>query len=82
MLCVLKTTVSMIWFFKHPKHVFELIKNNRNFKLKLLNWPNLRALSYDSLLILTHKLNCTSKGSALKWPVFIKKIQVTVLSEP
>ena len=32
------------------------------------NWPNLRALSYASLLILTHKLHCTSKGDALKWP--------------
>ena len=36
--------------------------------LKLLNWHNLRALSYDSLLILTHKLHYTSKGDALKWP--------------
>ena len=35
----------------------------------MLKWPNLRALSYDSLLILTHKLHCTSKANALKWPV-------------
>ena len=69
MLCVLKTTVSMNGPFEHPKHVFKLIKNNRNFTLKLLNWPNHRALNYDSLLILTHKLHCTSKGDALQWPV-------------
>ena len=49
--------------------------------LKLLNWPNLRALSYASLLILTHKLHFTSKSDALKWPVLKKTIQVTVLSE-
>ena len=59
-------------FFEHPKHVFKLIKNNRNFTLKLLNWPNLRALSYASLLILTRKLHCASKGDALKWPVLKK----------
>ena len=41
--------------------------------LKLLNWPNLRALSYDSLLILIYKLHCASKGDALKWPVVLKK---------
>ena len=52
--------------FKHPKHVFK-------FTLKLLKWPNLRAISYASLLILTHKLHCTSKGDALKWPVLKKK---------
>ena len=57
-------------------------KNNRNFTQKLLTWPNLRALSYASLFILTHKLHCTSKGDALKWPVLKKTIQVTVLSEP
>ena len=69
MLCALKTIVSMIWFFWAPKKRVQTDKNNRNFTLKLLNWPNLRALSYGSLLILTHKLHCTSKGDALKWPV-------------
>ena len=74
MLCVLKTTVSMIWFFWAPKTCVQTDKNNRNFMLKiLLNWPNLRALSCDSLLILTHKLHCTSKGDALKWPALKKK---------
>ena len=43
--------------------------------LKLLNWPNLRALSYDSLLILTRKLHCTSKGDALKWPALKKRFK-------
>ena len=69
MLYVLKTTVLMIWFFLAPKTHVLTDKNNRNFTLKLLNWPNLRELSYDSLLILTHKLHCTSKADALKWPV-------------
>ena len=82
MLCVLKTTISRIWVFKHTKHVFEMIKHNRNFTLKLLYWPNLRALSYASLLILTHKLHCTSEGEVLKWPVLKQTIQVTVVSEP
>ena len=37
--------------------------------LQLLNWTNLRALGYDSLLKLTYKFHCTSKTDALKWPV-------------
>ena len=43
--------------------------------LKLLNWSNLRALSYDLLLILTNKLHCTSKGDASKWPVLKKRFK-------
>ena len=62
--------------------MFKLIKKQLQLHAKLLNWPNLRALSYASLLILTHKLHCTSKGDALKWPVLKKATQVTVLSEP
>ena len=41
-------------------------KDSRSFTLKLLNWTNLRALGYDSLLILTYKLQYTSKTDALK----------------
>ena len=47
-------------------------EDSRNFTLKLLNWTNLRALGYDSLLIRTYKLHCTSKTDALKWPAFKK----------
>ena len=59
----------MIRFFWAPKTSVLTDKDSRSFTLKLLNWTNLRALGYDSLLILTYKLQCTSKTDALKWPV-------------
>ena len=80
MLCVLKTTFSMMRFFSSPKTRVKT-DDNRNIALKLLNWPNIRAFGYDSLLKLTQKLHFTSKTDALKWPVLKKTIQVTVLSE-
>ena len=59
----------MIRFFCAPKTRVLADKDSRSFTLKFLNWTNRRALGYDSLLILTYKLQCTSKSDALKWPV-------------
>ena len=64
--CTKKNSVLMIPFFGAPKTRVKTDEDNRNFTLKLLNWPNLRALGYALLLILTHKLHCPSKTDALK----------------
>ena len=61
MLCVLKTTVSMIRFFWAPKTRVYTDEDNRNFTLKLLNLTNFRALGSEmACLCSTIQVQCNS----------------------